>query len=191
MTRTPPASVIRILRQEVGFGCPFPGCRNPILTWHHFAPAWHIEHHHRPEGMIALCKDHAAAADAGLFSNTHLEQLKKAGNSVESVQSKFPWAQQNFLIRLGGNYSGGESVPLLLGGEPVISLTRDVGGLLLLSLDLKLSDGTSIARIHENNFEVDPMQIYDLVLNTAPTSVKIWLSERGYCDGAVVSTDNR
>src|SRR5437868_11863995 len=56
MTRTPPASVIRILRKEVGFGCPYPGCRNPILTWHHFAPAWHIEHHHRPEGMIASVK---------------------------------------------------------------------------------------------------------------------------------------
>jgi hypothetical protein len=128
--------------------------------------------------MIALCRAHADSADAELFSNTQLRQWKKAENSIDSVRAKFPWAQQNFLIRLGGNYSGGESIPLVLAGEPVISLTRGDGGLLSLSMNLKLPDGTSVASINENSFEADPTQIHDLVLNTAPTSVKIWLSDR-------------
>ena len=178
MTSTPPTDVIRYLRQEVGFGCPFPNCRSPILTWHHFDPPWRLEQHHRPDGMIALCRLHADAADGGLFSNTQLKQWKKARNSIDSVKAKFPWAQRNFLIRLGGNYSGGESVPLALAGEPIISLTRDLTGPLLLSMSLRLPDGTLVASIDENSFTADPTQIYDLVVNTAPTAVKIWLSQR-------------
>jgi hypothetical protein len=49
-------AAIEILRKEVGFGCPI--CRNPLLTWHHFAPPSNVEHHWRPEGMIALCLEH-------------------------------------------------------------------------------------------------------------------------------------
>ena len=95
------------------------------------------------------------------------------------------------MIRLAGNYSGGELVPLLLGGEPVISLTRDVGGLLLLSVDLKLSDGTLLARIHENSFEADPMQICDLVLEYGTHVSEDLVIRAGHWDGVVVSTDNR
>ena len=75
MRREPPDSVKKILRKEVRFGCPIPGCNNPYLEWHHFDPPWAKEEHHRPEGMIALCNTHHKRADAGAFT---IEQLKKA-----------------------------------------------------------------------------------------------------------------
>jgi hypothetical protein len=178
MNRTPPTGVLRQLRREVGFGCPFPGCRDAILTWHHFDPPWRREQHHRPEGMIALCQPHANAADRDLFSASRLRELKTSTHSVEEVKARFPWTATEFLIRLGGSYSGGESVPLAVGGKPIIHLSRDGNGLLALSAELRAPDGALLASIQENMFEADPAHIHDLVLDTAPTKVKIWIAKR-------------
>ena len=150
MGRTPPEAVLRTLRQEVGFGCPAPGCREAILTWHHFAPPWRKEHHHRPEGMIALCLSHAAAADRELYSNAQLTEWKNSACTVADVKTRLPWAARDILVRLGGCYSGGETVPLLVQNTPVISLSRDPNGLLLVSADFRTPDGTILASLREH-----------------------------------------
>src|SRR5260370_32940636 len=75
--RDPYERVKSELRQEVGFCCPVNGCGSPYLTWHHFDPPWRIEHHHRPDGMIALCRPHADKADYLSFTDDQLRALKR------------------------------------------------------------------------------------------------------------------
>jgi hypothetical protein len=71
---------MRKLRQEVGFGCPIPragrACGNPYLAYHHFDPPWTVEQHHNPAGMVALCAEHHAKADARAFPIEYLRKLK-------------------------------------------------------------------------------------------------------------------
>ena len=93
ISRKPPEAVKLLLRQEVGFGCPLPYCRLPFLSFHHFDPPWHKEHHHRPEGMIALCVQHHEMADRGALDKARLHALKKSDHSVSDVKAKFEWAR--------------------------------------------------------------------------------------------------
>jgi hypothetical protein len=79
LPRTPLANVRLALKREVGFRCPALDCGRPYLTWHHFNPPWAVEHHHRPEGMIALCVEHAAKADGGAYTKEQLEGMKSRG----------------------------------------------------------------------------------------------------------------
>lgn len=89
-----PEEVKRQLRREVGFGCPL--CRKPFLSWHHFDPPYHVEAHNRPEGMIALCLEHFAEADQGLFSPEELRRLKVSPRSAEDAKGDFPsWKKPN------------------------------------------------------------------------------------------------
>jgi hypothetical protein len=105
VTRTPPAGIRRALRQEVGFHCPVDGCGNPYLTWHHFDPPWRVEHHHRVEGMIALCLDHAARADAGAFTNDQLRTLKREGRDrATAIRGRFDWMRRDLLAVVGGKF---------------------------------------------------------------------------------------
>lgn len=80
MNRKPPAKVLKILREEVGFGCPIQSCGNPYLEWHHFDPKWGELNHHNPEGMIALCPAHHRKADANTYTKDQLRILKKINN---------------------------------------------------------------------------------------------------------------
>ena len=138
--------------------------------------------------MIALCKDHAGAADGALFSKAQLREWKVSAAVAEDVKAHFPWAARDFLIRLGGCYSGGDSVPLLVGGEPIISLSRDASGLLLLSAELRSPDGSLLASVQENIFEADPVQIHDLTIDTAPKAVINLVRQTRGRDGTLVST---
>jgi hypothetical protein len=180
MNRTPPVEVRRILRQEVGFGCPVDGCRQAFLTWHHFDPPWNVEQHHRPEGMIALCRPHHDAADQGVYSQAELKELKQSVCwRVQPARAKLPWTKREFLVRLGGYYTGGTEVPIIFGGERVIWLRRMDNGLLSLSFRLRAADGSVIAEMEDNMFEADPSRLYDLEANTGGTKLKFWLHKRG------------
>jgi hypothetical protein len=101
ISRTPPKGVRQLLRQEVGFGCPVPDCRSVLLTWHHFDPPWRLEKHHRPEGMIALCRQHHDAAEAGTFSRDELLDFKACSRSAPAT-TLFPWAKREFLVSHNG-----------------------------------------------------------------------------------------
>lgn len=179
MHRTPPPEVRRILRKEVGFGCPVKGCGEVFLTWHHFDPPWHVEQHHRSEGMIAVCRPHHDAADAGVFSAEELRQLKRSGGHAAQARGEVPWAKKQWLIRLGGCYSGGTKVPLMVGGKTVIELNRNGDGLLLLSFTLEDNDGTVIAEMEDNIFTiVDPTLVNDVEALANRTSLRFWLGKR-------------
>lgn len=178
MNRTHPAEVRRQLRQEVGFGCPVLGCRQAMLTWHHFDPPWRDEEHHRPEGMIALCQKHHAAAELGVFSREELRDLKRAASTNDPATAQIPWFKKEFLVRLGGMYSGGSHAVLNLGGSPIIRLVKDITGHLLLNAALVCPNGEVPVVVNDNCFECDPSLIHDLETNTGATSIKIWFARR-------------
>src|SRR6266480_3320155 len=166
MRRTPPVDIQRTLRQEVAYGCPVNGCRQPFLTWHHFDPPWRIRQHHEPNGMIALCRQHHGFADAGGFSKEELRALKMRNYSTDSVIANFPWAKNALLIRLGGCYSGGSSAVFCVSNDPVIRLTTGPDGLLFLSFVLRLPDGAVVASMIDNAFQSDPATLHDLECNS-------------------------
>lgn len=135
MNRTPPIEVRRALRKEVGFGCPVEGCGNPYLSWHHYDPPWSEKEHHDPAGMIALCGEHHAKADAGAFGNEQLRQLKGAPFARgRPVGGQFDWLRHELLLVLGGNFYLRTPVAVKLGDQPVVWLTRDSEGHALLNV---------------------------------------------------------
>src|SRR5688500_4829581 len=131
MDRTPPIEVRRTLRREVGFGCPVPACGNPYLEYHHFAPAWRERNHHDPVGMIALCAEHHAKADAGAFTE---EQLRTFNSLCPgSVSGRFDYLRHKLLGVVGGNFFFETPVLVQASGEPQIWWSRDENGYLRLS----------------------------------------------------------
>ncbi|WP_284752169.1 hypothetical protein [Arthrobacter sp. efr-133-R2A-120] len=108
VTRTVPPKVLNILREEVGYHRPADKdgdiCGSPYLTWHHFDPPWRVKKHHRPEGMIALCREHADKADNRSYTDDQLRTLKKEGKGRgKSVSGRFDWMRQEMIAVVGGN----------------------------------------------------------------------------------------
>ncbi len=81
---------MRQLRREVGYGCPFPGCGEPFLTWHHFDPPWNVRNHFDPDGMIALCMKHHRVADAKLVGIDDLRSYKSTPPGPPKL-TEFSW----------------------------------------------------------------------------------------------------
>src|SRR5215210_6475176 len=91
-SRTPPVPVRRELAQEVGFGCPVEGCGSPYLTWHHFDPPWSERQHHEAAGMVALCRAHHDAADAGAYTKRDFYEMKAHGRDrTQALTGDFQW----------------------------------------------------------------------------------------------------
>lgn len=150
MNRTPPIEVRRQLRKEVGFGCPIPGCGSPYLTWHHFDPPWSEEKHHNPSGMIALCPEHHAKADAGAFTKNQLRYLKQHAYN-EEVKGKFDWMRNQLLAVIGSNFFYETPIILEYKNQPRIWFNRDEEGYLLLNVKM-LSKSHEPRIIIEDNF---------------------------------------
>jgi hypothetical protein len=177
INRTPPERVKQTLREEVGFGCPIPGCREPFLTWHHFDPPWHERHHHDPDGMIALCTRHHAMADRDVFSRVQLRAFKNSPHSVEEVRAKFEWARPKQLVRLGGFYMGGKQNVMNLEvntfKERFVGLRENDVGLLELSFVLRDKYMNRVAVMENNMFVARPDQLFDLQVDAGATKVRI------------------
>jgi hypothetical protein len=151
MNRTPPADVLRELRAEVGFGCPVEGCGNPYLYWHHFDPPWAEREHHEPAGMIALCGEHHAKADAGAFTLEQLRELKARGRQrANEVRGRFDWMRRDLLAVVGGNFYLDTPVIFKFRGEPAIWFNRDAEGYLLLNFRMLTLSGEPRVRVQDN-----------------------------------------
>ncbi len=155
--RTPPRDVIRTLRQEVGFCCPVRECGSPYLTWHHFDPEWRVEHHHRPEGMIALCRLHADQADNGAFTASQLREFKRDGRArAREVRGRLNWMRQRLLAVVGGNFFYDVSVVLKINDTKLIWFDRDDEGYIQLNFRMPSATGRSRAAIENNFWRVTP-----------------------------------
>jgi hypothetical protein len=125
--------------------------------WHHFDPPWRIEHHHRPEGMIALCREHADKADHGSFTDDQLRKLKREGKSRGlAVRGRFDWMRQDLLAAVGGNFFYQTLVILELGTIRCIWFDRDEEGYLLLNFKMPTVTGHARAQIEQNMWRVVP-----------------------------------
>ena len=152
MNRKPPIEVRRLLRNEVGFGCPVPDCSNPYLEWHHFDPPWREHQHHDPEGMIALCSAHHPQADAGAFTPEQLRSFKLKGRDrMVEVSGKFNWLRNSLLAVVGGNFYYETLTIFQVQGLPVIWLRRDEEDYLLLNIRM-ISTSREERLVLEDNF---------------------------------------
>jgi hypothetical protein len=150
MNRSPPVDVIRELRKEIGFGCPVTGCANPYLEWHHFDPPWHIENHHEPAGMIALCTLHHKKADGGAYTKEQLRELKQNKIQAEMVRGEFEWLRNDLLAVVGGNCYYETLKVLQLDGRDIIWFRRDEDGYLRLNVRMVSVRAAERALIEDN-----------------------------------------
>ena len=182
-SRKPPVGTIRTLRHEVGFRCPVViddrVCGSPYLTWHHFDPPWRVEHHHRADGMIALCQEHHQKADAGAFTLAQLRDMKESGlTRSEAVSGRFDWMRRDYLSIVGGNAFLETDVLLELSGVPAIWFSRNEREEKMLNFDLgSLRKGVRVA-IRDNFWTVPPDDVDDLVC--PPSGKEIMVS---FADG--------
>jgi hypothetical protein len=132
ISRTPPTAVRKLLRAEVGFGCPARNCGSPHLEYHHFDPTFAQQPHHNPEGMIALCPTHHARANG--YTNDQIRDLK--GVRRESVSSNFDWKRKHTIFVCGSNFSYQCQAMLTVWGIDIVYFEKDDEGYDTLSLNI-------------------------------------------------------
>ena len=136
-TREPPVPIKKELRQEVGFGCPVPDCGNPYLQWHHFDPPWREHKQHDLKGMVALCAEHHAKADAGTYTKEQLQKFKAEGaKNNEIIKGRFDWMRNDILTVVGGQMSHNSHILVSFYDKPAIWVNRDENGYLLLNVKM-------------------------------------------------------
>lgn len=170
-----PIDVRRQLRAEVGFGCPI--CRSPFLVFHHFDPPYEQEAHFRPEGMLALCQGCHGAAPS--WTKEKCRRLKKSKNIAKPVKGFFnAWEDDlNIFIRLGGNYSLGAAVPIVVGDEDVIRISKDPDtGWLQLSFVIRNKHGDPVLTMETNDFVMSPESVHDLHVTVSKHEIKLWVT---------------
>jgi hypothetical protein len=154
MSRRPPVGVRRQLRREAGFVCAHPDCVEPYLEYHHFDPPWHIENHHRPDGLIALCPLHHARADAWPASD--LREWKQRGAKPMQVAHKVEWRRDQTVFVVGGTVIKGCSVVLKFGDDRVIWVTEDESGRSLFNFCIRGIQGQEAFVMQDNDWIAHP-----------------------------------
>ena len=131
-----PSLVKKILRTEVGFGCPVKGCGNPYLEYHHFDPPVSVNPHNNPEGMIALCAQHHKKADGGAYTVEQLHDLKKDKANAKIVKGNLEWLRKDLLAVVGGNFYYETPKIIKIDNIDLVSLVRDDDGYLRLNFNM-------------------------------------------------------
>lgn len=175
--RQPPRAVLTALRQEVAFHCPAPSdrgvCGNPYLTWHHFDPPWREEHHHRVDGMIALCQEHATKADNGSYTDDQLRRFKREGRTHSSeVTGRFEWMRQDIVAYAGGNFFHRTPVVLQLDEEPLIWFARNEHAELMLNVQMP-PGSRSRTRIVDNVWHTHPGDVSEIICPPGGRSLEV------------------
>ena len=179
VARDPGEPAKKILRQEVHFACPVPGCAKPFLEWHHFDPTWREKHHNDPIGMIALCTTCHPMADRGKWTKEQLRSFKQNPAPLGLIRSEFGWSERSVVYRFGGNYAIDCTAGVIaIDNRPVQWDERSPEGRLLFSLGFHGEKGQTLLQIRQNFLSVHTGRIADFSLNTAATYLKLWLGER-------------
>lgn len=162
----------KYLRKEVGFGCPVPGCRLPFLEYHHFDPPYHEGKIHRKEGMIALCPNHHAKADAGAWTNEDLRKMKKCKNR-EPVKGCLDWDINNSILVAGKNFFLGGTFSLRVLGNEVFGLSQNKDGQLVVNALLWDSNGNVVTQIYENDIIANTLAVKDLLCTASGNKIRV------------------
>lgn len=172
MNRTPPESVLHELRREVNFGCPFPECGRPILSWHHFDPPWHEKNHHNPEGMIALCPEHHGLADGNNYTREQLRSWKKKPNNIENIKYNIPWLWDNFVYEIGTSFWSPDAQIKFNDTTIMQAKMSGQGEPWKLSMVLLGESGQILAKI-EDNFVTAPVSLNDFNISYQGKNLEI------------------
>lgn len=148
-----PKSVKKVLRSEVGFGCPVKGCGNPYLEYHHFDPPVSVKPHNEPEGMIALCAQHHKKADGGAYTIEQLHALKKDKANAKLVRGNLDWLRKDLLAVVGGNFYYETPRIITIDNIDLVSLVRDEDGYLRLNVNMLSLEPDERIIIEENSWE--------------------------------------
>jgi hypothetical protein len=168
ISRTPPKNVRELLRKEVNFGCPIPGCGVPYLTWHHFDPTFRDmkkQHNpkHDPKGIIALCHKDAELADGGRWTPDQLRQMKQNPYvTLGKMQESYDYLRKNTVCIIG-NISYNVRNILEIDGERVIGFERDSEGYVRLNLLIRNSNDDVILQMENNDWTAFTDEVLDLV----------------------------
>ncbi|WP_061011722.1 hypothetical protein [Photobacterium leiognathi] len=148
-----PRGVKKILRAEVGFGCPVKGCGNPYLEYHHFDPPVSVKPHNEPEGMIALCAQHHKKADGGAYTVEQLHEFKKDKTNANLVKGNLDWLRKDLLAVVGGNFYYETPRIITIDDIDLVSLVRDEDGYLRLNINMLSLESEERIIIDENSWE--------------------------------------
>lgn len=172
-SRDPGEQIKKLLRCEVNFGCPVrfddgSGCGSPILTFHHFDPPWAGNYVHNPEGMIALCPQHHAQADGGLWSKSQLCAFKKSPFVDDAIKVQWPWQPETLVMKVGPSLVVGSGSPMRLNGRPVMHFKPveiETLGMRTVQFDseIRTEEGKPWLRISESWFDMRLAGTTDLV----------------------------
>jgi hypothetical protein len=150
-----PEEVRKKLREEVAFGCPIKNCGSPYLSYHHFDPPYHIEKHHRPEGMIALCLHHHKAADNGAYKVSQLKNIKKypyLRTVKQKPKGRFEWEREQLIVLMGGGGYVSNEVVLQVKGKDLIWISKSEYGYDNLNLDVYDEQGKPLFVMRDNDW---------------------------------------
>jgi hypothetical protein len=172
VSRYPNALVRQKLRKEANFGCPI--CGSPYLSWHHFDPPWHIEQHHRPEGMIGLCRVHHDQADDGRYTKEQLLGLKK-NPIIDSncVSEEYGYLRRNTVCRIGSSLGYGTKYILMIDEQPVIWFELDENGYDRLNLFIRDAQGNVILSMENNDWVTPIRNLFDIECSTRGRTLKV------------------
>lgn len=148
-----PKAVKKVLRKEVGFGCPVKGCGNPYLEYHHFDPPVSVKPHNDPEGMIALCAQHHKKADGGAYTVEQLHALKRDKANADLVKGNLDWLRRDLLAVVGGNFYYETPKIITIDNIDLVSLVRDEDGYLRLSVNMLSLEPEERIIIEDNSWE--------------------------------------
>jgi hypothetical protein len=103
--------------------------------------------------MVALCRKHHDDAEGGAFTADQLRALKVEGlDRNRRIAGRFLWRRQQLLVHAGQTLTFEAPVPLAFNGLPVISLSRDDSGNLLLSINMLTTSIMPRLRMFENDW---------------------------------------
>ena len=170
------------LRIEAGFVCPYPGCGSPFLTFHHFDPPRHVEDHNRPEGMIALCREHHGFADQGHYTNEQLKDWKSNPKGVSnSERQSLPWLRKDPIVVVGSIYT--RFVPSLFRfrGHESLWLSRDDDGNVFLNMGMSTFTDNPMILLSDNCWAYDQLPV-DVVCPPGGKRLKVSYETGDYVD---------
>lgn len=143
----------KILRSEVGFGCPVKGCGNPYLEYHHSDPPVNVKPYNDPNGMIALCAQHHKKADGGAYTVEQLHVLKRDKVNADLVRGNLDWLRKDLLAVVGGNFYYETPKIITINNIDLVSLVRDDDGYLRLSINMLSLEPEERIIIEDNSWE--------------------------------------
>lgn len=157
-----PSPVRRQLRQEAGFGCC--RCGRPLGEYHHIIE-YAVEAHNRPDDMMFLCLEHHKLVGTGMISEKEQRNWKAEPFNIQnqSAQGLLANRQQYVAVDVGdGVFIVADDFKLTIDGSDIISLRRNSGGYLDISINVFDRNGDLVCVIDNNEWIMDPASVWDV-----------------------------